>query len=94
MIPWPARVGAYFEEFLDRVHLEVFLDLDDEEVDHLFVGLQQVNGVLTLTYDDFALFVGDELSVLVVDDERVVEVEGSTHHRHVLWVGTALHSRL
>ena len=68
----------------------MFLNFYDKEADHLFVRLQKINWILTLTDNDIALFVGYKLSMLVMDDKRMVKVEASTYHRHVIWVRSVL----
>ena len=39
---------TYMENGIDWFHVKIFLDLDDEEVYHLFIWLKQVDWVVTL----------------------------------------------
>lgn len=71
---------------VDGLHREGLLHLDDEEVDHFLIRLQQVDGVVALTDQDLSLLVGQELRVLFVDDGGVLELEGGVHEREVVGV--------
>ena len=63
------------EYLVDLGHGEVFFHLNNEKVDHFLIRLQQVDRVLTLTDQDFCLFVGEEFRVLLVDDAEMSELE-------------------
>lgn len=67
------------EYLVDLGHGEVFFHLNNEKVDHLLIRLQQVDRVLTLTDQDFCLFVGEEFCVLLVDDAEMLELEGRVY---------------
>lgn len=67
-------------------HRKVLLHLDDEEVYHFFVRLQQVDRVLALTDEDFSLFAGQEFGVFFVDDGGMAELEGRVHKGQIVWV--------
>lgn len=74
------------ENVVDGLHREGLLHLDDEEVDHFLIRLQQVDGVVALADQDLSLLVGQELRVLFVDDGGVFELEGGVHEREVVGV--------
>lgn len=63
------------EYLIDLGHGKVFFHLNNEKVDHFLIRLQQVDRVLTLTDQDFCLFVGEEFCVLLVDDTEMSELE-------------------
>jgi hypothetical protein len=67
------------ENRVDFIHREVFLNLNDEEVDHFFVRLKQINRIVTFTNEDLAVFARQELHELLVDDGRVPKFEGAVH---------------
>lgn len=67
------------EDGVDFIHREVLLNLNDEEVDHLFVRLKQVDRIVAFTNEDLAVFARQELHELLVDDGRVPEFEGAVH---------------
>lgn len=74
------------EYLVDFGHGKVLFHLNNEEVDHFLVRLQQIDRVLTLTDQDLCLFVGEKFRVLLVDDAEMFELEGRVHQRYVMWV--------
>lgn len=67
------------EYLVDFGHGEVFFHLNNEEVDHFLIRLQQIDRILTLTNKDFCLLVGEEFSVLLVDYAEMLELKGRVH---------------
>lgn len=74
------------EDLVDFGHREVVLHLNDEEIDHLLIGLQQVDGVLAFADEYFCLFAGEELGVFFVDDGEMAELEGGVDQGEVVRV--------
>ena len=71
---------------VDFIHRKIFLDLNDEEVDHLLVRLKQVNGVVTLTNKDLTVFAGQKLHELLVDDGGMPKFERTIDQGYVVRV--------
>ena len=63
------------EERIDRIHGEVIFHLDNKEVDHLFIRLEEVDGIVTTTNKDLAIFRRKHFGILLVDDGGMSEFE-------------------
>ena len=74
------------ENVVDGLHGEGLLHLDDEEVDHFFIRLQQIDGVVALADQNLSLLVGQEFGVFFVDYRGVLEFEGGVHQREIVRV--------
>ena len=82
--PLPNLTLSYMKNGVDFIHWKVLLDLNDEKIDHLFIRLKQVNWIVTFTNEDLAIFTGQELHILLVNDCRVSEFEGTVHEWYVV----------
>ena len=63
------------ENRVNRLHVEILLHLNYEEIDHLLVRLQKVDRVVTLAYENLAIFAGQKLQEFFMDDGGVPEFE-------------------
>ena len=63
------------ENRVNRLHVEIFLHLNYEEIDHLLVRLQQIYRVVALAYQNLAVFAGQKLQEFLVDDGGMPEFE-------------------
>jgi hypothetical protein len=77
---------VYVEDGVDGLHGEGFLYLNDEEVDHFLIRLEEVDGVVGLTDKYFAVFAGEELDEFFVYDGGVSEFEGAVEEGDVVGV--------
>ena len=67
------------EYLVDLGHGEVLFHLNNEEVNHFLIRLQQIDRVLTLTDENFCLLTGEEFSVLLMDYAEMFELKGRVH---------------
>lgn len=65
----------YVEDLIYLGHGEVLFYFDDEEIDHLLIRLQKIDGVLTLTYQYFCLLCGKEFGVFFMDNGEMSELK-------------------
>ena len=84
--PWPELADCYVKDLVDLGHREVLLHLDDEEVYHLLIRLEEVDWVLALADEDFCLFAGQEFGIFFVDDGGMAELEGRVHQGQIVGI--------
>lgn len=70
----------YVEDTLNGLHGEILSHLDHEEIDILFVSLQEVDGVVALHNQDLVVLAGEEFGIFAILDGRVFEFERSVEH--------------
>ena len=75
---------AYMENRVNFIHRKILFHLYDEEVDHLFVRLKQVNGIVAFTDEDLAVFAGQEFHEFFVNDGRMSKFERTIDQRYVV----------
>ena len=57
---------------------------DDEEVDHLLVGLKQVNWIIAFTNKDLTVFTWQKFHELLVNESRMPKFERTVDQGYVM----------
>jgi hypothetical protein len=63
------------ENGIDLMHWEPFFDFDDEKVDWFFIALENVNGIIAFTDENFILFWREKFCVFSVTDSLAAELK-------------------
>lgn len=64
---------------VDGFHIEVLLNLNNKEVNHLLIRLQQVYRIITLTNQDLAIFIRKKLQEFLMNQSRMSEFKRTIH---------------
>ena len=69
---------------VNRFHRKCLFDFYNEKIDHFFIRLQKINGIVALTDKYLTIFTRQKFDKLLMNESRMSEFERTVHQRNMM----------